>query len=200
MDGPESPPSTDRLTALVADGACDDAIECLDWFRAAAADDRKRAVRALRDVADEESASFDDLGPALVPYLRDAERAVRLLTAKLLVAVAETLDRTQGTVTETFRRLEDDGLVTYEPYDGVTLTDRGRERAAQLHETYATVLWFFRSVLDLDDHEAEAMELAGLVSPTVAERLAATLPTEVESEPQRDRDGSGPAATEDEST
>ena len=66
------------------------------------------------------------------------------------------------------------------------LTDVGRERAAELHETYVTVSWVFRSILDLEDHEAEAMNLAGLVSPTVAERLAATLPTETDSFSQSD--------------
>jgi len=91
-------------------------------------------------------------------------------------AVAEALERSPATVTERFKRLEEEGLVEYEPYEGATLTDAGRERAAELHETYVTVSWFFRSVLDLDDHESEAMGLAGIVSPAVAERLAATLP------------------------
>ena len=95
-------------------------------------------------------------------------------------AVAEALDRSPATVTETFQRLDERGVVEYEPYEGVRLTDAGRERAAELHETYVTVSWFFRSVLDLDDYEAEAMGLAGLVSPTVAERLAATLPVETD--------------------
>jgi len=94
--------------------------------------------------------------------------------------LAEMLDRSPASATEMCQRLADDGLVSYEPYDGVTLTDSGQERARQLHETYATISWFFRSVLGLDDHETEAMEMAGLVSPTVAERLAATLPHDTE--------------------
>lgn len=92
--------------------------------------------------------------------------------------VAETLDRTPASVTEAFKQLAAQGLVEYEPYDGVTLTESGREEAEQLHETYVTVSWFFRGVLELEDYEAEAMEMAGLVSPAVAERLAATLPCE----------------------
>ncbi|WP_436932165.1 metal-dependent transcriptional regulator [Halosimplex halobium] len=92
--------------------------------------------------------------------------------------LAEMLDRSPASATEMCQRLADDGLVDYEPYEGVTLTEAGRERAEELHETYVTVSWFFRGVLDLDDHETEAMELAGLVSPTVAERLAATLPSD----------------------
>ncbi|GAD52528.1 iron-dependent repressor [Halarchaeum acidiphilum MH1-52-1] len=111
-------------------------------------------------------------------------------------AVAELLDVSQASATEMFQRLDDRGLVTYESYAGATPTDAGRERADSLHETYVTVSWFYRSVLDLDSHEAEAMELAGLVSPSVVERLASTLPHEdaametVESA-EGDRDDSG---------
>ncbi|OYR39137.1 iron-dependent repressor [Halorubrum sp. Ib24] len=114
-------------------------------------------------------------------------------------AVAETLDRSPATVTETFQRLEEDGLVEYEAYNGVTLTDAGRERAGELHETYVTISWFFRSLLELDDYEKEAMELAGLVSPTVAERLANTLPIETDA-PSHSDGANSSAATDYESS
>lgn len=91
-------------------------------------------------------------------------------------AVAALLDRSPAAVTEALGRLDDAGLVDLEPYEGATLTDAGREAASELHESYVRLSWFFRSVLDLDDHEAEAMELAGAVSPDVAARLTDTLP------------------------
>lgn len=94
--------------------------------------------------------------------------------------VAEMVGRSPATVIEAFRQFEDEGLLSYEPYDGATLTDAGRQRAEELHATYVTLSWFFRSILDLDDYEAEAMEIAGIVSPDVAERLASTLPFEVD--------------------
>ncbi len=72
--------------------------------------------------------------------------------------LGEMLDRSPAAVTEMCQRLAEDGLVSYEPYDGVTLTESGREEATELHETYVTVSWFFRGVLDLDDHETEAMD------------------------------------------
>lgn len=89
--------------------------------------------------------------------------------------LATALDRSPAATTEMIQRLETEGLVEYEPYEGANLTASGRERAKALHETYVTLSWFFRSVLDLDTHEREAMRMAGLVSPTVAERLAETL-------------------------
>lgn len=94
--------------------------------------------------------------------------------------VASSLDRSPATVIEAFRQFESEGLLTYEPYEGATLTESGRRRAADLHETYVTLSWFFRSVLELDDYEKEAMELAGVVSPDVAKRFAATLPVSVD--------------------
>jgi len=89
--------------------------------------------------------------------------------------VADAVGRSPGTATEAFHTLAEEGLVEYEPYEGATLTGAGRERAEELHEAYVTLSWFFRSALNLEDHEAEAMELAATVSPNVAEQVAATL-------------------------
>ncbi len=89
--------------------------------------------------------------------------------------VAELVDRSPAAATEMLQRLEADGLVDREPYRGATLTDAGREHASDLHETYVALSWFFRDVLDLDAHEREAMEMAGLLSPDVADRLVTLL-------------------------
>ncbi|MDS0260986.1 metal-dependent transcriptional regulator [Haloarcula sp. S1CR25-12] len=114
-------------------------------------------------------------------------------------AIAEMLDRSPAAVTEMCQRLGEKGLVTYEPYEGVTLTESGRERAMTLHETYVTVSWFFRGVLELDDYESEAMEVAGLVSPAVAERLADTLP-HPDSGARLEIDGTDDAPTDNDPT
>ncbi|GAB3672592.1 metal-dependent transcriptional regulator [Halopiger thermotolerans] len=89
--------------------------------------------------------------------------------------VADELDRSPAAATEMLQRLETRGLLEYEPYEGATLTADGRETAAELYETYAVLSQFFREVLDLEDPEAEALELAGSVSPLVTERVAETL-------------------------
>jgi len=109
--------------------------------------------------------------------------------------IAEMLDRSPAAVTEMCQRLAENGVVSYEPYEGATLTESGRERAMALHESYVTVSWFFRRVLELDDCESEAMELAGLVSPTVTKRLAATLPF-TDAAPTVEADRTGPTATD----
>jgi len=91
--------------------------------------------------------------------------------------VADGVGKSAPATTEMLQRLEAKGLVTYEPYAGATLTERGRETAADLHERYVTLSWFFRDVLDLDDYEREAMELAGAVSGDVSARLTDVLLT-----------------------
>ncbi|VTT86539.1 iron-dependent repressor [Halorubrum sp. DM2] len=85
--------------------------------------------------------------------------------------IADAVGRSPAATTEMLQRLERRGLVAREPYDGVALTDAGRERAEDRHEAYVALSWFFRDVLGLDAHEREAMEMAALVSPTVANRL-----------------------------
>ena len=108
--------------------------------------------------------------------------------------IAETLDRSPAATTEMLQRLAADGLVAREPYEGATLTEAGRERAAELHETYVALSWFFRDVLDLDAYEREAMEMAGLVSPAVAERLAHLLFEDAEVDTETPPDGLGASA------
>lgn len=97
--------------------------------------------------------------------------------------IASLVGRSQATVAQMLRKLESEGLIEYEPYEGASLTEAGRDRAADLHETYVTLSWFFRSVLDLTEYESEAMEMAGLIDPEVASRLTTLLPYEPESAP-----------------
>lgn len=89
--------------------------------------------------------------------------------------IAAELDRSPSTTTEMVQRLAADGLVEYEPYTGVQLTDSGREQARGLYETYRTLRRFFRDVLDIPEYDHEALALTGNVSPVVAQRLRQTI-------------------------
>jgi len=89
--------------------------------------------------------------------------------------VASELDRSPSTTTEMLQRLDTEGLVSHEPYEGVRLTDEGHQRGSELNESYLVLRQFFDDVLTLADPHAEAMELVGTVSPLVTDRLAATM-------------------------
>jgi len=77
------------------------------------------------------------------------------------------------------QRFEAKDIVNCEPYEGASLTPSGREQVEALYETYVTLSWFFKAVLDLDTYEREVMRMAGLVSQLVTDRLAETpVPTD----------------------
>jgi len=110
--------------------------------------------------------------------------------------IAEMLDRSSAATTEMLERLAADGPVDRELYEGAALTDVGRAGAEDLHETYVALSWFFRDVLDLDAHEREAMETAGLVSPAIAERLAYLLFEDLDVDARPDEPGVSPTRAE----
>lgn len=90
MTDSSSPPSPDRLLERIAEGATEEAKDSLARLEAADADVRKRAIRTLREQVDESASAFDGLAEPLATFLNDDERAVRLLTAKLFVALARS--------------------------------------------------------------------------------------------------------------
>lgn len=90
-------------------------------------------------------------------------------------AIAEKVDRSEAATAETLRRLESAGWITYDPSRGASLTADGRVRGTELFETYVTLSRLFDVVFDAEEPDREAMELAGTVSKTVADRLDATL-------------------------
>jgi len=107
----------------------------------------------------------------LALYLEEQDRSPPLSPGR----IAERLDRSPAAVTEMLQRMADRGLVTYEPYEGATLTPAGRSRATEVHERYVVLIQFFDEVLTLDDPEPEARQFVGVLSKTVTDRLATTL-------------------------
>jgi len=53
--------------------------------------------------------------------------------------IAAALHITPATVTDGFKRLQDAGLVNYEPYGGVTLTKAGSDIAIRTHESHLVI-------------------------------------------------------------
>lgn len=75
--------------------------------------------------------------------------------------ISAALQITPATITEAFKRLQDAGLVNYEPYGGVTLTDEGRsiaERTKQSHIMLSELLELAGVQPETADHDACIME------------------------------------------
>ncbi|MFC6729915.1 HEAT repeat domain-containing protein, partial [Natronoarchaeum mannanilyticum] len=90
MTDPDRQPSPDRPSELLSEGSREDAIDALARLETADADARKRTIRTLQDLAETESSAFDELATPLTTFLNDEERAIRLTTAKLFVALARS--------------------------------------------------------------------------------------------------------------
>jgi len=114
MSDPDQPPSPDRLTALLEEEVHEEAAAALDRLAAADADTRKRALRAVRDVVEDRPNTAEKLVAPLTSFLTDDDRAVRLTTAKLFVALARSDPGTVPPAVDALAdRLADDGEFYY---------------------------------------------------------------------------------------
>jgi DtxR family Mn-dependent transcriptional regulator len=109
----------------------------------------------------------DYLKCILLEQQRDPEALVsmRRITSALSVA--------PGTVTAMVKTLADSGLLAYEPYSGVRLTDSGRQLAVHVLRRHRLIELFLVKVMGMDWSEvhAEAEELEHAVSDRLIERI-----------------------------
>lgn len=86
--------------------------------------------------------------------------------------IAEAIDVKPPSVTEMLRKLEEKGLIIYEPYAGATLTPAGLEMARDLrqrHRTFADLLGLLG--VDAGTAEADACQFEHHVSSETLEHL-----------------------------
>ena len=87
--------------------------------------------------------------------------------------IAAALKVAPGTVTAMVKTLADGGLVTYEPYSGVRLTQPGRQLAAHVLRRHRLVELFLVKIMGMDWSEvhSEAEELEHAMSDRLVERM-----------------------------
>ncbi|HUX12304.1 MAG TPA: metal-dependent transcriptional regulator [Spirochaetia bacterium] len=87
--------------------------------------------------------------------------------------ISTRLGVNNSSVTGALHALAQKGLVNYEPYDIVTLTDQGYAAAQQVVRRHEVLREFLVQVLDVAPEEAEesACKLEHAVSDTVLEKL-----------------------------
>jgi HEAT repeat protein len=90
MDDSTQPSPGDHLEALLEQDDPDEAVRYLERLEMAPVEDRKTAVRTLRDLAEDSPSILTPVRSALTALLEDPERSVRLTTAKLFVTLAES--------------------------------------------------------------------------------------------------------------
>jgi len=86
--------------------------------------------------------------------------------------VSEELDLGLSTVSEMFKKLDDQNYVNYEKYSGVTLTEKGEKLAIKLTEKHQTLREFLMILgLDEDVADVEACEIEHVVKNETMDRL-----------------------------
>ncbi len=108
-------------------------------------------------------------------YLKCIHREERIGQGRLVSTgrIAQKMDVAPGTVTAMMKTLTETGLIEYEPYLGVRLTDRGHKLAAHVLRRHRLVELFLVEIMGMDwsevHQEAEILEHA--VSDRLIDRM-----------------------------
>lgn len=70
--------------------------------------------------------------------------------------ISQDLGVSNPSVSSALRSLAKDGLIDYEPYGIITLTDRGLQRARRIYQRHLILLQFFQNIFGISKEEAEA--------------------------------------------
>lgn len=81
--------------------------------------------------------------------LRKTEKSVRVTD------IAKKLNKTKPTVNYAINNLKTEGLINYETYGDITLTQKGEQQAQKILEAYDIMYIFFNEIIGLDEKEAE---------------------------------------------
>lgn len=113
------------------------------------------------------------LSPALEDYLEAVLFAVRNNRVARVRDIATQLGVGSPAVTAALKALAKRGLVNYEAYQLITLTDAGREQAERISQRHHALRRFLTDVLGIDEARAEAnaCRLEHAMDDEVLERL-----------------------------
>ncbi|ADC70217.1 iron (metal) dependent repressor, DtxR family [Methanocaldococcus sp. FS406-22] len=113
------------------------------------------------------SQSVEDYLERIYLFIRENNRPIK--TTEL----AKLLNIKPSAVTNMAKKLHRLGYVNYEPYIGITLTEKGIEEAKKILDKHKTIKIFLVEFLGLDEKTAseEACKLEHALSDEILERL-----------------------------
>ncbi|ACV24587.1 metal-dependent transcriptional regulator [Methanocaldococcus fervens] len=87
--------------------------------------------------------------------------------------LAKLLDIKPSAVTNMAKKLQELGYVNYEPYVGITLTEKGEDKAKEVWDKHKTLRIFLEKFLGLDEKTAseEACKLEHALSDKTLKKL-----------------------------
>ena len=88
--------------------------------------------------------------------------------------IAKKMNCTKPSVNKALYNLKDNGLVNYESYGTIELTESGEKLAKKILEVYDIVYLFLKEVLNLDEKEAksEAEKIKSVINDNTINSLA----------------------------
>lgn len=97
----------------------------------------------------------DNLSSSLEDYLEAIFNLAKDSNIARSKDIAKSLGVSRASVTGALRVLKDKGLANYKPYDYVTLTESGRETAAEVAKKHKILKSFFIDVLGIEPNAAQ---------------------------------------------
>ena len=88
--------------------------------------------------------------------------------------IAKKMNCTKPSVNKAIYNLKDNGLLNYESYGTIELTEEGENLAKKILEAYDIVYLFLKDVLNLEDEEAkqEAEKIKSTITDNTINKLA----------------------------
>ncbi len=119
------------------------------------------------------SNSSNTLSASLENYLEVIYNLIEKHRVARSKEIASRLEINRSSVTGGLQALRDRGLINYEPYEFITLTDEGRRIAANVVHRHNTLKEFFINVLSIDEAEADeaACRMEHGISKNITNRL-----------------------------
>lgn len=107
-------------------------------------------------------------------YLKTIYQVMHQKGAARSKDISQAMGVSSSSVTGALRHLKEMGLINYEPYDVITLTDQGEPVATEIMRRYDSLSDFFINVLKVDEDEAKdcACRLEHVISSPVLNRIA----------------------------
>lgn len=103
-----------------------------------------------------EDAMNQELSPTLEDYLETIYRIEREKRVARPRDICRAQNVAASTVTAALQSLAEKGLINYEPYEVITLTNQGQKRGKDLATRHRIIQDFLENVLDLETGRADA--------------------------------------------
>lgn len=112
--------------------------------------------------------------------LEDYLEVVSLLSEEGAIRVTDIANRmgvSKPSVITALKNLEERGMIIHERYRGVTITEKGRERAMQIREKHEFLTSFLRDIVGVPAEiaEDEGCKIEHIISDNTVKRLKAFL-------------------------